>query len=721
MKKSKSYFKGFMWTGILLAGAFFVLPAVFPEDAAIIDKKLSAEASMQDGQNSALPVVFSDNPLSKFFKKLSKFYGLGKKTPSSSDGVSFSADREVFPLTASAGDSPEVSFGQEGGSPSAASMIFAAADGTEIKPDENGYFYGKEYYKNGQYPSEALKKSIENSIAKYHTLTAQEQQMHPVYVQNPDGSLKVQYVSSDDYAKYMGGATMGADGSPQSSFFASSNRYSGAKIESKESGMSSSKSSGGSSSSQGGSFSVDDGSMGGRFATLNARLEQNKKDTAKEAEEQQQKEKEDFEKKKLELLSSSERFKSNTYVEPSSSKRQIPAYNKDTFDKKPMILDRMFLTRFLTSFRVNTGNIDNKNVKTASLVQWPGGKEEDFAANILNEVGGEKTFKVLAGQTGGELIHDIHAIKKKVGEENVFFDHIAAPVNDYDKPKEERKSFKDTFFEDTGLKDVLRAAEVNNKEIARIEEEYKKIDEQNAKFVGELREIIKQDPTLRNLKPSTTIFLGKDKDANLVVATPVSFLYKFSPSAPKWISDKIKSSKEPEAYISVTPEEFLSHIKDDGSVIVTTYEEAQNKLKQLGARAVPLIKDQRLSSFSPDDIKYNMEQISNAVIFEAKRVATAKQQELLDKAKKLADQARKGTTNTHQKGVNAEGKSGTGTQHNYSPLMPKQSQSTNVWMPQDPFNKFMNNDASQNKGKAPLMLVPSQKGNTKGNTKGGKK
>ena len=81
MKKNKSYIKSFVWVGSLLAVAFLVLPAVFPEDAALADKKLSAEAAAaQEAQDSALPVVFSDNPLSKFFKKLSKFYGFGKKT-----------------------------------------------------------------------------------------------------------------------------------------------------------------------------------------------------------------------------------------------------------------------------------------------------------------------------------------------------------------------------------------------------------------------------------------------------------------------------------------------------------------------------------------------------------------------------------------------------------------------------------------------------------------
>ncbi len=718
MKKKKSYLKSFVWTGIVLAGAFFVLPAIFPEDAAVIDKQLSSEASLQDGDAAALPVVFSDNPLSKFFKKLSKFYGLGKKTPSGTQGVNFSADRKVFPLSAPAEDSPSVSFGEDGGSKSGAPMIFTAADGTQVTPDENGYFYGQEYYQNGQYPSEALKKSIESAVARYHKVAAAEQGMQPVYVQNPDGSLKVHYVSADDYAKYMSGATMGSDGNPQSSFFASSNRYSGAKIASKESGAFSSGSSSGNSFSKGGALSAEDGSMNGTFATLNAKLNQNKKDTAKEAEEQQKKEKEDFEKKKLELLSSSDKFRSTMYVEPSSSKRQIPTYNKDMFGGKPMILDRMFLNGFLKNFGVGTEDIKNKNLKTAYLTKWPGGKEEDFAANIMKEAGSEKVFKVLAGQTGAELVHSIHSIKHQLGEQNVYFDHIAAPVNDYDKNRGDRISFKETFIGGTGVKDVLVAADVGEDKIKSIEEEYDKIEGQSKDFVKGLVEMVRKDKNLKNLRPSVTFLLGKDNNSNLVVATPVSFLYKYSPSAPAWISDKVNSSKEPEAYISVTPDELLAHIKDQGSVFVVTSEDSEKGIKKLGAPTVTLIENRKLASFAPKNLQENMNQITSFIMSEARRSADENQKAFLDKAKQLYEQTRKATTPTNTKGVNASGKAGTGTgtQQKYSPLIQKQEQTKYIWAPQNPFDQFINKST----GKAPLMMQQNQKSNTS-KTTGNKK
>jgi hypothetical protein len=709
MKKSKSYLKGLTWTAIALAGAFFVLPAIFPEDAAVIDQKLSAEAAAQEAGAAALPVVFSDNPLSKFFKKLSKFYGFGKKTPAEvGSDVSFSDEREVFPLRASAEDSPEVSFGQEGGSPAAGPMIFTAADGTEIHPDANGYTYDGQYYSNGEYPSEDLKKSIENAIARYHTSASASQGLKPVYVQNPDGSLKVQYVSDQDYDRYMGGATMGADGNPQSQFFASSNKYSGARLASKEGATSFSKS--GSDEGKGfGSLSAEDTSLSGRFATLNTKLDQNKKDTAKEAEEQQKKEKEEFEKNKWQLLNSASKFQSFMYVDPSAGKRTVPTYNADKFKGKPLVIDASFVFRFAKSFGVEESDF-NTSLRKTTLTQDPREKEQDFAKNILEQVKEDKVFKVISGQTGGQITHAVHHIKKEYGDDNVYFDHIGVPVNDPDKKLSERKSFTDTFFKDTGLKDVLTAADVKQDKIDAIEAEYQKLDESRKAFTATLKEVVAKDPNLKSLKTSTTFLLGKDDNNNLVVATPKSFLYVYSTSAPAWIAEKYKQDTE-RAYISVPVEEVTRHLKDNGTVTVVTNKEAEQKIIELGANTVANISNKYLSSFTPAAISSNMEILSGKIMQETTRVAQSSQKASLEEAQKLIAETKK-SVKDKPKGVNASAKSsGKGTQKNQPPLALKKEQPKYIWTPQNPFNGFTNNSINQTKGKGPLLLQTTKNGN----------
>lgn len=708
MKKSKSYLKGLTWTAILLAGAFFVLPAIFPEDAAVIDQKLSAEAAAQEAGAAALPVVFSDNPLSKFFKKLSKFYGFGKKTPADvGSDVSFSAEREIFPLRASVEDSPEVSFGQEGGSTTAGSMIFAAADGTEVHPDANGYTYNGQYYNNGEYPSDTLKKSIENAIARYHTAAAASQEMKPVYVQNPDGSLKVQYVSDQDYDRYMGGATMGADGNPQSQFFASSNKYSGARLASKEGATSSSKS--GLDEGKGfGSFSAEDTSLSGRFATLNTKLDQNKKDTAKEAEDQKQKEKEEFEKNKWQLLNSTGRFLDYRYVEPSQGKRTSPSYDGKLFKDKALIIDRAFARELVDKFGVKEDDFNTAMFRETNMTRSWHGKEQDFLGNIKKQIKSDDVFKVISGQRSDPLNHAIHSLKKEYGD-NMFFDHIGVPVNEPGKKMAERKSFTDTFFVDTGLRDVLKAADVKDDRIAAIEEEYKSLDENRKVFSKPLRDVISKDPNLKSLKTTSTFLLGAKEDGKVVIASPKAFFYMYSTPPSDWIEAKSKQDPE-KAYISLPVEEFAAHLKDSGTVTIVTTHSAEEKLKALGANTVAYIPNEDLSSFAPDIIKKNSGVIRAKVMEEVDRTAKDSQKASLEEAKKLIAETNK-SVKDKPKGVNASTKSsGKGTQKNQAPLLPQKEQSKYIWTPQNPFNGFIYNSTNQTKGKGPLMLQNTKKG-----------
>ena len=662
MKKNKSYLKSFVWAGSLLAVAFLVLPAIFPEDAALADKKLSAEAAAaQEAQDSALPVVFSDNPLSKFFKKLSKFYGFGKKSPSTL--IAGTADyREVFPLSDSAQDPSTVVFGQEGGASGAAPIFFAAADGTLVEPDANGYTYGGQYYKNGEYPSEELKQSIESAIARYHTSASASQGLKPVYVQNPDGSLKVQYVSGEDYDRYMGGATMASDGTPQSQFLASSGRYSGAKVASRgESGSGSSSSSDGSVAKDGFKSFSDDGSLSGKFASLTTRLNNNKTETAKEAAAQEQKTKEEFEINKLQLLNATGKFRESRYVEPADGKRTSPAYDAKTFKDKPLIIDKSFAKELKENFGLKDDDFNNSVRRDANLT-WPGreGREQNFLANIQEQIKGAEVFKVLSGQRSEPLLHSIHALKKQYGEDKLFFDHVGVPVNDPSKKMSERKSFTDTFFIDTGLKDVLIAADVKEDKIKAIEEEYKTLDERRKIFSGVLRDVISKDPNLKSLETPSTFLLGSTPDGSVVVGSDQALFYNYSTPASAWI--KARSKQNPEkAYISVPVEEFISHLKDKGTIIIVTNPKAEEKLKALGAHTVAYIPNEKLSSTAPKILQENARTIGEKVMEEVDRIAEDYQKASVEKAKKLIADTKKGTKE-QAKGVNASGKKNTTNQ-----------------------------------------------------------
>lgn len=655
MKKNNSYFRSALWIGVFLAGAFLVLPAIFPEDAAVADKKLSAEAAAQGSADAALPVVFSENPLSKFFKKLSKFYGLGKKTPTAANAagdVVYSDERAVFPLEASAADSPSVSFGQADSS--AAPSAFYAADGTEIKADENGYYYGQDYYKNGAYPSEELKKSIESAIARYHTAAAAAANRKPVYVQSEDGALQVQYVSDEDYSRYMSGAKMGEDGSPQNHFLGSSDRYVGATVASKEGSYNSSSKSGDGYSKQDlGSFAAAN-SIEGQLLGLNARIDRSKKDTAQENKIAEEKAKEDYEKNKLQLISSADKFMNYRYVEPSQGTRSVPVYNRSIFKDKRLIADSGFLRVLSEKFDIQRQDFNQEMLKDASFL-GRGAKDKNALKIIEQNIEGADVFKVLAWQKTDALHSSIHALKKQYGDDKFYFDHVGVPVNIPNKKFEERKTFTDTFFNDTGLKYVLEAGDVKKEKIDEIEAKYQKLDERRAAFTATLKEIVARDPNIRSLKTTTTFFLGKDENDNLVVATPKSFLYAYSSPAPEWIAGKLKGDND-RAYVAVPVDEFVSHLKDNGNVTVVTTERAENKIKDLGANTVANIDNSDLSSFDPDSIKRNMEVMSGKIMQEANRVAQSSQKESLDRAKALLENTKKTLAKEKPKGVNATGK-----------------------------------------------------------------
>lgn len=658
MRKNKtSGLRRISLTVIILGAAFMVLPVIFPEDAAVIDKQLDRQdiqASEKEG--SLLPVIFSNNPLSKYFKKLTKFYSLGKKNRAAmADKNSLYAfddeDGYVMPSTASNG---VFTLEEKGKTPD----VFTSSNGTVIKPDADGYYYGDTYYKNGQYPGGESAKSIEAAIARYHAAAAAALGKKALYVKANDGSLKVKYVAQGDYDRYLKDGTMPEDEYEQASagpLLASSERYDGARVVSQSStsgtGTSSSfKSASRSAASDSGSSL---GSLSDKFNEITENIAFNKTSSVEEAQASARQKQDDLEKQKLKLLASSSLFY-RIYADPAFSKgRMVPNYDSQKYGSTPMVMDRIFAERFLSKFGITEGDY-RSGLKTARLTA-SSRNPQNFAKNIMDVLGNETTFRVIGGQTGYSLHHTIGDLRDN--NRDIFFDYIGIPENRVSHNMDDRKTFKEAFLQETGLKAVLTEAGVAPEKIAAIEAKYDKMDALRNDLKKELGNIVKTNPSLRDLKTSTTFILGRDKNGNAVVATPRAFMYVYAPPAPQWIEEKYNQDPSKRAYLPIDPDELVMHLKDNGNVNVVQTDDERRVLQDLGSPTTAVIDRATLSSYSPDSVETNMKILSQGIYKEMNRFASASQKAVLEDAKKKAEkvvsEANKAVGNKAKTGVNA--------------------------------------------------------------------
>jgi len=632
--KKKSYFKKISLAASIVIVAFLILPVIFPQDAKMISRKLAAKdasASAQQGLPS-LPVVFSDNPLTKYFKKLAKFYHFNKNTnkpnfeqnplyaynddDSATDGSN--EVQGVFSVDTSSKSGPVYT------------SVYTTSDGIIVKPETEGYYYGGKYYKNGTYPSSKLKNSIESVIASYHENKAAEKGLKALYFKDPDGSMKVKYVSQKDYDGYFnrmanGGSDAGyasADGSYGGGSLGSSGRYSGAQILGNESASNDSKSAAGKSSVK---YGATLGDLGRQFANLSAGLAMDKDRTAKQTAADSQKKKEEEKRKEFEFLLSARKFMNYIFVEP--SRWEHARYDEAKFGDKPLVMDSSLFNRFF-KFGFGLKEEDFPGLKTAVLSRSSKNPNPDYYQNLKQVVGNDPSFRVLGGVDSAEVYHNL---KKNFPDmkDNVFFDRLVTPENDPSLAIGHRKAFTQAFVDETGIRNVLKASGVSETKIKEIEEKYKTLDTTAGVIKKEIKKTLDSKPVLRGLRTSATFMLGKDDNGDIVVASPKSFLYVYSPAPPPdWIVNKYATDPKKPAYLHVNPSEGIGHIKDNGNVLVLSTKPEISAAQDLGAGTVAFIP--ALACYTPSCLYQNIKTLGEGVYAETRRVANNAQKATMD-------------------------------------------------------------------------------------------
>lgn len=200
MKTKKEQTKTLKNFLIVLFVAFLALPIIFPETNPI--KMLSKENSIKH-EESPLPVFSQDNMLTKYVKRLKQFYNLEKEeefekeeiSKSQNDDISaydlfFASDNddETPILFADANSTkPEDSIDIKNGT-------VKTYNGLLLSPTQDGYYYQDQFYKNGTYPANINKKTIEGALSRYHNAVAKNSGKKAIYYADDKGNLTVDYV-----------------------------------------------------------------------------------------------------------------------------------------------------------------------------------------------------------------------------------------------------------------------------------------------------------------------------------------------------------------------------------------------------------------------------------------------------------------------------------------------------------------------------------------------
>ncbi|MDR1684563.1 MAG: hypothetical protein LBR90_03780 [Elusimicrobiota bacterium] len=226
---SKRYLKNAAIAAAGAFGVFLLLPVFFTDPAQ--KAQLAAQAQAAAGQDGALPVLTTDNPLTGYLKKAAAFYGFGKKRNA------FNHAGGVLPPPPAANytDEERQAFFEALASERFAALTavgagavhgggYFAQNGTPLLPDADGYFYGGSYYKNGTYPATSQKKSIEEAIKKFHEAQAAKEGKAAAYVVQKDGYLRVEYMPVEELAARQSGRSWHGDETGGSGYIYASNR-----------------------------------------------------------------------------------------------------------------------------------------------------------------------------------------------------------------------------------------------------------------------------------------------------------------------------------------------------------------------------------------------------------------------------------------------------------------------------------------------------------------
>lgn len=636
MKNAEKSNKSKTTAGLTMVAAavitFLLLPVFFS------DQPENLLLENNDGIEGSLPVIMSENPLSKYLRKAKSFYSMGKK-----NNTAFGQARGVLPPP------PDQEYTDEERAAIFASLTrarIAAAVQTQssgeqgqtaanansivVQPDARGYYYGDKYYANATYPEgadAALKKSIENSIFSFHEAQAQKEGKSAAYVLQDDGSLLVKYLPKKEFDALRLGK--GGD------YYAAANKYSGAKILSKNASggqESYSRSGGGQNTSADGVFgdvgasyfAASSKSAGMRVQSKAAAAQKPQQDNNQGGGSGQQ-----DDKKFIEDL---KEFDKEAFHQPGRLRRggeNFPfKYDDKTFDDKQSYIEKKLLDGPLANLGLSLG--DFKNAKAADLsdkafrekLRADAQAEDGPHVKVFDGSNGFETYRILRdenffAQTPSRTDRTSSGIREQRGSyevDKIFLNFVSVPAYNPGNPPNPDTVYSDTYWKNTALGPTLRQMEADPAKIKEIEAGYKRLDARNVVVKKEIEAFLAANPSLKDLDIELYYVLGREGNKIIVAAKNSMFYAANQGLAPK---DKKYNPDDPnKLYVSVNEEDFKKDYNNPkkistGFAITDNGEDAAIGDKKIYGKTT-----EEISSTAVKDLEARLNAAGKAIYFE---------------------------------------------------------------------------------------------------------
>lgn len=648
---------------------FLAVPFVFQEE---VPGKSGSGVSI-DGEG-LLPVVSSENPLTKYVKKLAEFYGFKKKGvpagksfaksdsyseddlrymkdafgglfSNSEGGADTSAGGDTSALSAETVSSIRAAYAK-GESVSLENGTVTTAKGLVLKPSKDGYSINGKFYKNGAYPSAKDKREIERALSKFHKEKAAQEGLRAAYVRNPDGSLSVQYMSPESLDTKMGNNLYASNKKHGSDY------YRGARIISRKDSAPSSSggaSSSGSASKRSGYSSFDN--IDSIYDNVSDRLKEHFGDKEEAAaEEENEQESTDGQSLSQELIANSNRAPVSLLI--SSQLRESPNEIPGTeYLNAPRVSLRLARTNaktksledFLSKYGVE-GKFHFTEIQMPYIAR---GTSEEQIKEIMSKW--SQQLDSLRSEDGLLRVFSPSMIPDEVFINNtpdptMYIGYPRVPYMDIDSSGQPAlTSFSEVFLNRTGLSNMFYAMSDPNGEkldTSELEARYYALDDmrnENNKYL----QMFGKNEGIKKKMPKVVFYLGKmvKNEGNVAVASPASFLYVYAPNmAPDFIlgDDKLSSFREMPADV------FLNNVNESGSnnIVIVNDEKIKDTLNKAGVKNVSVIETDRLSSGTPEDVEYVISALKDVVTQRVMADEVLKQEFI--KAMKEASEKEKG-------------------------------------------------------------------------------
>ncbi|MDR0645636.1 MAG: hypothetical protein LBG46_01200 [Elusimicrobiota bacterium] len=500
------------YSAVVAAFVFAVLPAIF------FDESESAPPHIgYGGSEGSLPVIMSENPLSKYFKKAASFYGLGGNERNAfgrgrgklpAPPAENYTDEERTAIFAAHAKEKVAARSNAASAPSASANTQKQFDTETIslQPDKKGYHYEGKYYKNGAYPDASLKKQIENSIAEFHKSKADEEGKTAAYVLQDDGSMIVKYLSRRDLAGYgVNGGSYDYGGGSSSGF---SDRYDGAVFLSKNN--SGGRSGGGLSSS--GGVADYNGDFSAGYSAVRGKLEDIKKNNiSREALQIAQSAQEISENRRrqeiMQIIREMRNLSEAVNIFDEKRFTPVPPVKENKKDTEAITdKDNTYISKALQTQLEALGI----RCRTCKKIEYPNniyaeaGKLLENKLNIFDANNGYwEYFEKISESEGAKVFKPGDNKDNKIWL-NVLSIPSYTPGGD--------KNIVDIFFKDNGFENMLKQMGVGNDQIEKLKTQYEKLDEYISKANEKIDRFYEDNPSLK--RPEVIYILGKDENAD---------------------------------------------------------------------------------------------------------------------------------------------------------------------------------------------------------------